>query len=483
MVSYGLRFSFTFRFFPGSRRLITMTSSTRVYAGRLSGMVVRDPDADSIGRVRDVVLMIRPDGQDSRALGLVVEMVNKRRIFVPMLRIGEITPQDIILVTGSVSIRAYKSRAGEITVWDDLIGSKVSVDDPDYPHLHGKPVEIADVELERTRTRDWIVSSVAVFSKRPKFGRRPTLTTVPWMYVHGVSASGVGPRDETAEHIAELDDLRPADAAQVFSDLPAEEQRDVADALNDERLADILQELSEDHQAELIEALDLERAADVLEEMDPDDAADLLAELDDNTADVLLELMDPSESAPVRRLMTFSPDTVGALMTPEPLIVTPQTSVAEALAMARNPDLATSLSSLLFVVRPPTATPTGTYLGCVHLQKLLREAPGALVAGILDPDLPPLYANDSQETAARYFALYNLVCGPVLDEAGHLLGAVAVDDLLDHMLPEDWREGGIRPEAAQTTKPQVGKLITERAREILNSKSAQHPQKGGSDRG
>lgn len=193
MVSYGLRFSFTFRFFPGSRRLITMTSSTRVYAGRLSGMVVRDPDADSVGRVRDVVLMIRPDGQDSRALGLVVEMVNKRRIFVPMLRIGEITPQDIILVTGSVSIRAYKSRAGEITVWDDLIGSKVSVDDPDYPHLYGKPVEIADVELERTRTRDWIVSSVAVFSKRPKFGRRPTLTTVPWMYVHGVSASGVGP--------------------------------------------------------------------------------------------------------------------------------------------------------------------------------------------------------------------------------------------------------------------------------------------------
>ncbi|MGYP001021522655 len=227
--------------------------------------------------------------------------------------------------------------------------------------------------------------------------------------------------------------------------MPAAERQTVAEQLDDERLADILQELPDDRQAELIEALAIERAAVVLEEMDPDDAADLLGELPDDKADVLLELMDPEESAPVRRLMDFSPDTVGALMTPEPLILAPQTTVAEALAMARNPDLTTSLSSLIFVVRPPTATPTGKYLGCVHLQKLLREPPSSLIGGILDPDLPPLYADDSQETAARYFATYNLVCGPVLDSDNHLLGAVAVDDLLDHMLPEDWRETGLRP--------------------------------------
>ena len=234
----------------------------------------------------------------------------------------------------------------------------------------------------------------------------------------------------------------------MMHNLSATQRRQVAEELDDERLADILQELPEDHQTEVIESLNIERAADVLEEMDPDDAADLLGELSDEKADVLLELMDPEESAPVRRLMVFSPDTVGALMTPEPLILTPQTTVAEALAMARNPELPTSLSSLVFIVCPPTATPTGTYLGCVHLQKLLREPPSSLIGGILDPDLPPLYANDSQETAARYFATYNLVCGPVLDDDNHLLGAVAVDDLLDHMLPENWRETGLRPTVA-----------------------------------
>ena len=100
---------------------------------------------------------------------------------------------------------------------------------------------------------------------------------------------------------------------------------------------------------------------------------------------------------------------------------------------------------MVFVARPPTATPTGKFLGCVHLQKLLRVPPSTLVSAALDPELPPLYADDSQETAARYFATYNLVCGPVIDNDGHLLGAVAVDDLLDHLLPDDWRDTGIRP--------------------------------------
>ena len=425
--------------------LVTMSPITKVYAGRLAGMVVRGPDTEVIGRVRDVVVIVRPNGHVTRALGLVVEVVNNRRIFLPMLRVASIEPQEIMLVSGSVSLRAFKPRTGELTIVGDLVGSKVQVDDPELENLHGRPVEIADIELERTRTRDWIVSRVAVFGEKPKFGRRGSLHVVPWSHVHGITAAGAGQSDKVAELIARFDNMRPSDIESLMRAMPAAERQTVAEQLDDERLADILQELPDDRQAELIEALAIERAAVVLEEMDPDDAADLLGELPDDKADVLLELMDPEESAPVRRLMDFSPDTVGALMTPEPLILAPQTTVAEALAMARNPDLKTSLSSLIFVVRPPTATPTGKYLGCVHLQKLLREPPSSLIGGILDPDLPPLYADDSQETAARYFATYNLVCGPVLDSDNHLLGAVAVDDLLDHMRPEDWRETGLRP--------------------------------------
>ncbi|PRQ12298.1 magnesium transporter [Corynebacterium sp. 13CS0277] len=427
-----------------------MSSVTRLYVGRLAGMIVRGPDTEPIGRVRDVLVTIRPPHNITRAVGLVVEMVNKRRIFVPMLRVAAIDPTEITLVSGSVSMRAFQRRAGELSLMNDIIGSRVHVDDPELEDLHGKAVQVADVEIEQTRTRDWQISRVAVSGQKSTFARRAPLHVVPWAYVHGLSLTSADHSPATAELVAQFDDMRPADAATLMHRLTPTQRVDVAEELNDERLADILQELPEDHQAELIEALAIERAADVLEEMDPDDAADLLGELPDDKADVLLELMDPEESEPVRRLMDFADDTVGAIMTPEPVILSPQTTVAEALATVRNPDLPTSLASMVFVVRPPTATPTGRYLGCVHLQKLLREAPSTLVSGILDPDLPPLYASDDKETAARYFATYNLVCGPVLDEDKHLLGAVSVDDLLDHMLPDGWREMGIRPEETRS---------------------------------
>ena len=147
----------------------------------------------------------------------------------------------------------------------------------------------------------------------------------------------------------------------------------MVNALDDERLADILQELPESEQAELLEHLDTERAADVLEEMDPDDAADLLGELGATRAEVLLARMDPEDSEPVRRLLKHSPDTAGGLMTPEPVVLAPDTTVAEALARVRDPDLTPALASL--VVRGAAAD--------VHPDRPLPglRAPAAAAAG------------------------------------------------------------------------------------------------------
>jgi Mg/Co/Ni transporter MgtE len=234
--------------------------------------------------------------------------------------------------------------------------------------------------------------------------------------------------------------------ADAIRDLPAKRRTEVINALDDERLADILQELPDDDQTVLLLQLDTERAADVLEAMDPDDAADLLGVLNPTEAEVLLRRMDPEDSEPVRRLLSHSPDTAGGLMTSDPVVLAPDTTVAEALARVRDPDLTPALSSLVFVVRPPTATPTGRYLGCVHLQALLREPPANLVSGIVDTDLPSLIPRTSLAGVTRYFAAYNLVCGPVVDEQNHLLGAVTVDDVLDHLLPDDWRESYEEPQ-------------------------------------
>jgi Mg/Co/Ni transporter MgtE len=420
-----------------------MAAVNRVYAARLAGMVALGPDGESIGRVRDVVISISIVRQRPRVLGLVVELLTHRRIFVPILRVTAIEPGAVTLNTGNVSLRRFAQRPGEVLVLGQVLDTTVRVDDPELPQLAGIDVVVVDLGIEQTRTRDWMVTRVAVRPQR-RLGRRTNIHVVDWENVHGLTPSGLAmPGQGVAQLLQQFEGQRPIEVADAIRELPAKRRYEVVSALDDERLADVLQELPEEEQSDVLRQLGTERAADVLEAMDPDDAADLLGTMAPADAEDLLRRMDPEDSQDVRRLLSHSPDTAGGLMTSEPVVLAPDTTVAEALARVREQDLTPALASLAFVVRPPTATPTGRYLGCVHLQRLLREPPAALVSGIVDTDLPSLTPDMSLAALTRYFAAYNLVCGPVVDEENHLLGAVTVDDVLDHLLPDDWR---VRPE-------------------------------------
>ncbi|HKP43237.1 magnesium transporter MgtE N-terminal domain-containing protein [Mycobacterium sp.] len=423
-----------------------MAAVNRVYAARLAGMVVLGPDGESIGRVRDVVISISIVRQQPRVLGLVVELLTRRRIFVPILRVTGIEPGAVTLATGSVSLRRFAQRPGEVLVLGQVIETRVRVDDPDLPQLTGLEVIVVDLGIEQTRTRDWMVTKVAVRPQR-RLGRRGNVHIVDWQHVQGLTPSGLAMPDQgVAQLLEQFEGQRAVEVAEAIRELPAKRRYEVVNALDDERLADVLQELPEDEQADVLRQLKTDRAADVLEAMDPDDAADLLGTMTPADAEQFLRRMDPEDSEDVRRLLSHSPDTAGGLMTSEPVVLAPDTTVAEALARVRDPDLTPALASLVFVVRPPTATPTGRYLGCVHLQRLLREPPAELVSGVIDTELPNLSPDDSLAAVTRYFAAYNLVCGPVVDEENHLLGAVSVDDVLDHLLPDDWRERLEEPE-------------------------------------
>jgi Mg/Co/Ni transporter MgtE len=345
----------------------------------------------------------------------------------------------VTLNTGSVSLRHFEQRPGEVLAIGQILDTQVTVNDPEFPDLAGREVMITDLGIEQSRTRDWLVTRIAVRTHR-RLGRRGPVHVVDWQSVHGLTPSALAmPGQAVAQLLNQFEGRRAVDVADAIRGLPLKRRTEVFQALTDERLADILQELPESEQADALSQLGTERAADVLEEMDPDDAADLLGELNPTDAELLLARMDPDESAPVRRLLKHSPDTAGGLMTSDPVVLTADTTVAEALALVRNPDLTPALSSMVFVARPPTATPTGRYLGCVPLQRLLREPPSELVGGIVDSDLLALTPETTLAAVTRYFAAYNLVCGPVVDPARHLLGAVTVDDLLDHLLPHDWR--------------------------------------------
>lgn len=416
-----------------------VVASNRIFVANLVGLRVFGPKGEPIGKVRDIVAGLRADRQSPRVLGIVVEMLTRRRIFVPILRLSTIESAAVALNTGNVSMQPFEQRATELLLVGQLLDRKVRIATTRAVAI------ITDVAIEQTRTRDWIVSRLALRERTGPFARRAPVQDLAWGDVRGNDiADLLGSALPRAQALLlSVESMKPADAASVLRDMDDESRHELADALTDERLAEVMEELSEDDQKDLLDHLDEARAADVLEAMDPDDAADLLGELAPIRQARLLELMEPEESAPVRRLMQYSFDTAGGLMTSEPIVLPPDATVAEALAQVRNPELTAALASMVFVSRPPQATPTGRYLGAVHTQRLLREPPFELVAGTLDDDMARLSADAPLAEVTRYFATYNLVCAPVVDDEGHLLGAVTVDDLLDHLLPENWRDQGM----------------------------------------
>ncbi|MCX4691177.1 CBS domain-containing protein [Streptomyces sp. NBC_01408] len=413
----------------------------RIFVSHLSGVPVFDPNGDQVGRVRDLVAMLRVGGRPPRLLGLVVEVVSRRRIFLPMTRVTGVESGQVI-TTGVVNMRRFEQRPTERLVLGELLDRRVKL------IADGEEVTVLDVAIQQLPARrDWEIDRI--FVRKGKSGalrRRGETLTVEWSAVTGFSLEEHGQGAENL--VATFEQMRPADVANVLHHLTPKRRAEVASALDDDRLADVMEELPEDEQVEILGKLKEERAADVLEAMDPDDAADLLSELPEDDKERLLTLMQPDDAADVRRLLSYEENTAGGLMTTEPIVLRPDATVADALARVRQADLSPALAAQVYVCRPPDETPTGKYLGTVHFQRLLRDPPFTLVSSIVDTDLPPLRPDASLPAVTTHLAAYNMVAVPVVDESGSLLGAVTVDDVLDHLLPDDWRETEFHSEEA-----------------------------------
>lgn len=414
---------------------------------RLAGTAVFDPNGDPVGKVRDVVVMVKANRSAPRVHGLVVEVPPHRRIFLPMTRITGVESGQVI-ATGVVNLRRFAPRRGETLVLAELLDSKVTLTQS------GQQVTLLDVGIEQGRGKDWAVTRL--FVRKPGktgFRRRGETMTVNWDAVADFRADQPGQGVEAL--LDSLDALRPADVADILRELPLKRRLEVVRGLDDERLADVLEELPEADQITILDVLENERAADILEEMDPDDAADLLGDLPPERARELLALVEPEEARDLRRLLVYDDFSAGGMMTTAPIVLAPDATVAEALAQMRNPEHAPSLAAQVFVARPPLETPTGRFLGVVHFQNLLREFPSALVSGLIDPDVESVRPDAPLDEVTRSFATYNLVALPVVDEHDHLLGAVTVDDVIDHMLPPDWRQRRREDTAPAGPPPEV----------------------------
>ena len=344
-----------------------------VYVSRLTRLPLVSSDGSDVGRVVDVVIGL--GGRPPRVNGLVVA-VPRRRVFISIGRVAEIESDGVRLRRATVNLRQFELRPGERLLAGELIGRRV------------RDQRVVDIGIAPApEAFAWEVATAALGGRRVP-GLRKAPEIIDWS-----EAGDLFAYERPVDHeVATLGGLHPAEMAAAIGRMPLSRRRVLAEALEDERLADLLEELSEEEQVQLVEGLDRERLAGVLDEMEADDAADLLAEFSATRQAELLGAMDPEEAEPVRRLLSYQPDTAGGLMTPEPIILGAHATVGEALARIRDPDLSTPLAAQVFICQPPLETPTGRYLGMVGFQRLLREAPGKPLGRCVDEDVEPVEA-------------------------------------------------------------------------------------------
>ncbi|HEV7214487.1 MAG TPA: CBS domain-containing protein [Chloroflexota bacterium] len=395
-----------------------------VYVSRLIGLPLLGPDGVEIGRLADVVLGTPALGEAPRVNGFVVA-VQRRRLFVSAGRIGDLGSEGARLRYGSIGIHQFSPHLGEVLVASEVVGRRA----------RGKRVVDVGIRPVPGVSYAWELTTLALGSMGLLGHRSPEI--VGWDELADLFVAD----QPTARQAAAIGLLHPVEMAEAIRKLPLERRRVLAGALGDERLADLLEELPESEQVRIVEGLDLEHAARVLDEMDADDAADLLGELPKGRRDALLGAMAPDEAAPVRRLLTYAANTAGGLMTPEPVIMPPTATIAEALARVRDPDLPVSLAAQVFVTGAPHETPTGRYIGIVGIQRLLREVPSKTLGRCLDEQPEAVSVNISEQEVAGRLADYDAVAVPVTDAEGRLVGAVTVDDVMRRLLPQNAANG------------------------------------------
>ncbi|MBV1894064.1 MAG: CBS domain-containing protein [Ilumatobacteraceae bacterium] len=400
-----------------------------IYAFRVMRLPLLDAGGAPIGRIQDIVAIPGRAVRGSkpaippRVVGFVANS-QRRKIFVSANRIAEINSDGARLQSWDVDLNPFKHRSGEVLIGEDLIDRRV--DDETVSDIALRPHSDA-------RETWWVIDKVRL-ARKSSLRRRPSYRLVDYDEVPALFDSAT----EMQAEAARLRELHPAEVAAVVRALPVDQRRQLAEAMDDERLADVLEELPETEQINIVEQLDLDRLVGVFDEMEFDDLADLIGEMAPADQERMLDVMDDDDAEVVRNLLSYEEGTAGGLMTPEVIILGPDSTVAEALAQIRNPHWVVSIAAQVFVSQAPYKAPTGKLLGVVHFQRLLRE-PSSMELGRLLADDPTLSPNSTDREVAEMLASYDLLAVAVCDDAQRLLGAVTVDDVIDRMLGSGWR--------------------------------------------
>jgi len=222
-----------------------------------------------------------------------------------------------------------------------------------------------------------------------------------------------------------LEDMHPADLADIVEHLGHEDRAAIINAVDTETAAEMLSEVEHDIQTSIIESLDAEKAADILEEMEPSEAADVLNELEEEQSEQILDEMEPEEKEDVEELLEFSDNSAGGLMDTGFLALPENTTVAQAMEVLKKSEEAVENLHYLFLVDG-----ANRLQATVPLAKLFFAPGDAPLKEYSSERLLSIRADSKQDRVAEIFDKYNLLALPVVDEKQELLGVITVDDVV-----------------------------------------------------
>jgi sporulation protein YlmC with PRC-barrel domain/CBS domain-containing protein len=222
-----------------------------------------------------------------------------------------------------------------------------------------------------------------------------------------------------------LEDMHPADLADIVEDLSPEDRESIFENIDSEVAADALTEVDPEIQASILESLETETAADIVEEMSPDHAADALSELGEETSEEILEEMESDPKSDVRELLEFEEDTAGGMMNTEFVSLHEHATVADALgALKQNEDLLETLNTMFLV------DAHDRLIAAVPLARLFLHEGAKELITLASDNLVEVQVTEKQDRVTETFDKYNLLTLPVVDKERKLAGVITADDVI-----------------------------------------------------
>jgi CBS domain-containing protein/sporulation protein YlmC with PRC-barrel domain len=391
-----------------------------------------DRAGEQLGRVEDVIVRLEDEALP-QVTGIKAR-IGGRGLFVPSDRIADLERGAIRLSKDKLDLGRFERRPGEILLREDVLRHKLI--DVEGARL----VTAHDIELDQIDGQ-WRV--VGVLSDR-----RSALRSVlhrPGDHREGESILAWARLEPFVAHVPSsrlrigsrrLAKLHPAQIADLVEAASHDEGEEIIRAVgtDHELEADIFEELNEEHQVEFVRDRSDQEAATMIARMATDDAADLIAELPQERRANVLALLPAAQQRKIRALLGYNPQTAGGLMSPEFVTVPASGAASDAVQAVRESNCPDEALGLLLLVDA-----SGLLVGAIPPVALLRASPQVPLAELATGEVQVVRPDAELPEIANLMSDFNLTALPVIDDKARPIGLVTVDDVLELVLPRDWR--------------------------------------------